>query len=140
MVDATRIRELVRDKYVGRHVSVQLKQADEIQLSRLELITDVAKAELEDWLAQFDTVVSDDSKPGFVTDLPDLDGVDDLKGLDDWLAAQLPEVRRIKGFVELNEEASSGFLVQWVEGKWSVTPSSVVPEKTGLVRISTAAK
>ena len=28
MVDATRIRELVQDKYVGRHVSVQVKQAD----------------------------------------------------------------------------------------------------------------
>lgn len=136
LVDATRIRALVRDKYVGRHVSVQLKQADHIQLSRLDLISDVEQAELEVWLAQFEVSVSDDSKPDFVADLPRLDDVDDLGRLNHWLAGQSPEVRRIKGFVELKGEASPGYLVQWVEGEWSVTPSSVVPERTGLVRIS----
>jgi len=136
LVDASRIRELVDDKYVGQHVSLQLKQADEVRLSRLDLLSEVEQLELDSWFRSFD--VNDDrfEAPLFESQVLKPDHIRTSSELEAWLNDQPSGTRRLKGFIQLPAEPEAGFLVQWVERRWSVTPVARKPEQFGLVRIS----
>ncbi len=51
LVDASRIRTLATDKFVGRHILHQLSAADWLQLTHLDLCPEAEVVELRNWLA-----------------------------------------------------------------------------------------
>lgn len=134
LVDSTRIKTLVKDKFVGEHVSAQLKQADGLMLTKTDLITESESDELGFWLASFrgepqvahqNYSFYQNTPPEFFSKtLYQLDLIDE-RGLNNWLE-QLPQgVVRVKGFVEFEHGL---VLLQFVEGRYLVSPRTDLKE------------
>jgi G3E family GTPase len=139
LADATRIRELATDKFVGAHVRTQLREAEQVRLTHLDRIAAASLESVEHWLA---TLRGRDAAertppPRFSSDSIPGDRFADRAALAAWLDAQAAGMQRIKGFVSFCD--GPPHLLQWVRGEWALTPW---PETTDvdlrLVRIAVA--
>jgi G3E family GTPase len=144
LVDVTRVRHLVNDKFVGGHVRQQLIQASELQLSKTDLIPADELQEIICWLQDEyagDEVGRNSSKSAaskFSTGMKLESEAISRSELVRWLNQLDTTVVRVKGFVFLQEDIEIRFLLQWVEGDWSLEPIGpwqTVP-RTQLVLIS----
>ena len=122
--DATRIRTLVNDKFVGAHVRTQLREADLVRLTHLDQIDAATEFKLESWLAELRAEHNADRAqvPDFAGDRIDGTRFADRAALEVWLDAQPPTTQRIKGFVRFAD--GSVHLVQWRPGACDITPEA----------------
>ena len=122
--DATRIRTLVNDKFVGAHVRTQLREADLVRLTHLDQIDAATEFKLESWLAELRAEHNADRAqvPDFAGDRIDGTRFTDRAALEVWLDAQPPTTQRIKGFVRFAD--GSVHLVQWRPGACDITPEA----------------
>ncbi len=143
IVDATRIRKLVKDKFVGEHVRAQLIQAVKIVVSKVDLLCEVSTNRLKVWLQNYrseDWRESDISGHAHFYSQTYLSTQPVNKSqLVLWLAHPGEGVERIKGFVLVENEPESRYLLQWVDGSWVLESLGPWTEeaKTSLVLIST---
>ena len=122
--DATRIRTLVHDKFVGAHVRTQLREADLVRLTHLDCMDDAARIATEHWLTELRT-----TRDAPRAEVPEFKGerIDGTRfahraELEHWLAAQAETTQRIKGFVRFADD--SVHLVQWRPGACDITPEA----------------
>ena len=137
--DATRIRALAKDKFVGAHVRTQLLEAEAVRLTRLDRIDAAEREAVEHWLASLraTTEGARAPPPRFTSDCIPGDRFVDRAALARWLDAQPAGTQRIKGFVALRDETPTPLLVQWVRGEWALTPwPRAVEAELRLVRIA----
>ncbi len=148
LIDVTRIKSLVKDKYIGQHIKRQLQltnpsareasRAHEIsygmRLSKTDLLSTAAITEIRAWLADFnlnsktscDAATMNDGLPSFFTRTIEKTGLLNRGVLERWLSTIGPEIIRMKGFVYLTEDNTSNhdlancYLLQWVSGQWSL--------------------
>jgi len=144
LVDVTRIRQLVNDKFIGQHIRQQLCQGETMKLSKTELVEDKELQATVDWLEGFrlenqDAVTQSGSVHSmFRGSTRTFEAPISRPHLCAWLS-QLDElVVRVKGFVFLEDDLVNRYLLQWVEGQWSLEPAGTWCDKpkTQLVLIS----
>lgn len=125
LIDATRIRKLVQDKFIGQHIQKQLHDADHLQLSKTDLISKTELLELTEWLKTQSEVETNPAKlhlphPSFHSETIPLIEPVEKNTLERWLASLDDTTLRLKGFVRLTEEPRKLFVVQWVDQTWSI--------------------
>jgi len=126
LVDATRIKKLVKDKFIGQHIQKQLNEADHLQLSKTDLMSEPELQELTQWLKSQSAIETHPAKldvphPGFHSKtIPIIEPLE-KNSLERWLASLDDTTLRLKGFVQLTDEPSKLFVVQWVDQTWSIT-------------------
>ncbi|MFT5562655.1 MAG: G3E family GTPase [Candidatus Azotimanducaceae bacterium] len=149
LIDATRIQKLTKDKYVGKHIQKQLMEADEILLTKTDLISGADRSKLDDWLCQQrgrPSIVATLTKtqlPEFSTERIDSATFRDRQSLESWLDALDDTTSRVKGLVKFNDSPDPSkdqwFVIQWVDRKWTITEhQGPEPSKPGIVRIMAA--
>ena len=144
LVDVSRIRRLVADKYVGQHVLRQLAVADEILLSKTDLVSLDEVRDTQAWIREKSEKVSVEyagtqRHPEFYTDSLITSEPVSRSALESWLDELDDSVIRVKGFVYLSDDPDHEYLVQRVEQQCSIERLATWtgrPE-TGLVLIST---
>lgn len=130
LVDVTRIQRLVNDKFVGQHIRAQLTEADRLLLSKSERLSVAELQKVELWLDQFmehqhSAVItglnqSPEKHPEFYSEcFVSAQGISRDR-LESWLGDLNESIIRIKGFVLLDDDAEHQYLLQWVEGDWSL--------------------
>lgn len=150
LVDTTRIRKLVNDKFVGQHIRRQLQlcepahnRTDDIgavkyctQLTKTDLISETELAEIRTWLMTFDSKPKQDvdqrrsypssELPQFFTRVIESSLPIRRNEFEQWLSTLGQEIVRMKGFVCLTDPTTnvkiSPYLLQWVSGIWSLEP------------------
>lgn len=145
LVDASRIRKLVTDKFVGGHIQAQLSQAEKIVLSKTDLVGDRSLKSLNVWLQEFRTENSTGSRLAVSAHAPFYSQTHlsnqpvNRSLLERWLSSPGNRVERIKGFVSFEGEPDTRYLLQWVDGTWMLEPLGGWPGevKTSLVLIAT---
>jgi G3E family GTPase len=133
LVDATRIRKLVNDKFVGRHIREQLSSADKLLLSKSDLLPagEVHKVEqcVDRYAAQqksagitrtvrFPERQFPESHPAFYSECFVSVRPISRDRLESWLRGLDESVIRIKGFAQFDDNTDHQYLLQWVEGDW----------------------
>ena len=148
IIDVTRIKSLAQDKYIGQHIKRQLQlthpstpdstNVQDIEygtrLSKTDLLSAAAIADVQSWLAHFnsnnesdcDDARKSDGMPRFFTRTVEKTGFLNRKIFEHWLSTVGPEIIRMKGFVYLTDDnmpdlgATNRYLLQWVSGQWSL--------------------
>ncbi|MFT7246155.1 MAG: G3E family GTPase [Candidatus Azotimanducaceae bacterium] len=147
LIDATRIQKLTKDKYVGRHIQKQLSEADEILLTKTDLISEADRSNLDTWICQQRSrtlVIESDlagqsQLPEFSAERIDPAVFADRPSLESWLDSLDNTTARAKGLVRFNDHPDRWFVVQWVDRKWTITEhQGPEPSKPGIVRIMAA--
>ena len=125
LVDVTRIQQLVRDKFVGRHIQHQLQQATRIVLSKTDLINSLQQRNIQAWLDVYrhapDCVTGKTDLPAFYSQTIIEKKPVSRRRLRAWLEGLDSSVLRIKGFVLLEQDTKHRYLLQWVDHAWSLT-------------------
>lgn len=149
LVDVSRTRQLVNDKFVGRHVSRQLVAADLLLLTKTDLLAASELQAFAAWLGDFSEVAAMDARQLDITRLLAADTVAPkaLTGtletalhpqlhsvtyssqrpiprsrFEQWLQDVVGRVVRAKGFVRFTESPERRYLLQLVDDRISVTP------------------
>jgi len=136
LVDATRIRKLVNDKFVGAHIRAQLGGADTLLLSKSDLVPvgEAHKVEqcVDRYAAQKSTAITratqlperqfPERHPAFYSECFTSAIPISRDRLDSWLRGLDESVIRIKGFVQFDDDSDHPYLLQWVEGDWCLEP------------------
>ena len=124
LVDVTRIRRLVSDKYVGLHIKRQLKLAEQVLLTKTDLVSRRELKEIEAWLESY---LNSGIEPDLVSHHPEFfsSTMQTKKPIArsqfvTWLDKPDPGYMRIKGFVYLEDEPEYRYLLQWVDGYWTL--------------------
>jgi len=166
LIDVSRILTLANDKFVGGHIRRQLQLAfnpnnqlaihgniaTRIRYSKVDLLEASALKDTQDWLLGFVSDRDNDSEdrahtiedqsqlPRFYTRTIETAQPLTREKLESWLKNIDPEISRIKGLVYLVENPDRPWLLQWVEGNWSVERFESLPgaAKTQLILISTS--
>jgi len=142
LVDVSRIRTLTNDKFIGRHIHRQLTECDRLLLSRIDLVSDAALADCQQWLKSVSTVPMAPADATMPDELLSISGspfsgesLDDSPGhpvletvsftgekplsraeFETWLAELRDVVLRAKGFVVFAEAPDQSYLLQLVDG------------------------
>lgn len=149
LIDATRIQKLTRDKYVGKHIQKQLIEADEILLTKTDLISEADRSNLEGWICQqrgrpsIVKTLTESQLPEFSAERIDPAIFADRPSLESWLDLLDDTTARVKGLVRFKDRPDQRkalwFVVQWVDRKWTITEhQGPEPSKPGIVRIMAA--
>ena len=165
LIDVTRIKSLVNDKFVGQHIRRQLQlshRKNESQsnshliefgtrLTKSDLISETELSDIKTWVMTFnndrDQTSISTGLPNFFTSTVESDNPVARGELESWLSTLSSNLVRIKGFICLTENNKGKeqlrYLLQWVSGNWSLEPwqqpdSKNIPinYKTQLVLIS----
>lgn len=135
LVDASRIQMLIRDKFVGDHISLQLGGPGVRKLTKQDLVSTKKLSEIEIWLQQkFPTDEKQPYEDFYSQTISAVDPVTDTQ-LKSWLQAVPETVVRIKGFLNLDGEQ---VLLQWVSGRFELTKPNTRSNHYGLVAIGVA--
>jgi len=153
LVDVSRARQLVGDKFVGRHVSRQLAAADLLLLTKTDLLSETDLCAFTTWLGDFSEIAAVDAQhmdvarlltagsvvPNTPTDVhepelhPQLQSVTytspgpiPRSDFERWLRDVSGRVVRAKGFVRFAESPGQRHLLQLVGDSISVTLHSEV--------------
>lgn len=166
LADAGRSRKLVRDKFVGRHVSQQLVAADLVVLTKTDLLSSAELEAFTSWISEFSEIPTVDSQrldvtqlltagvPKFRVDIlePNLYQHPHQQSVtytsrqpiprshfDAWLRDISGQVVRAKGFVRFAETPGERHLLQLVDDMISVTsqPDAGSSVESSLVVIAT---
>ncbi|MFP6806479.1 MAG: GTP-binding protein [Pseudomonadales bacterium] len=150
LVDASRIRRLVNDKFVGLHIQAQLSNPESLLLSKTDLLDRDELSKLELWLAQR---IGKQQKAAPMLNAETHHWAYHTKSIrhkepvsrckfESWLNKFDSNVIRIKGFVKLAEDLEQRYLLQWVEGTWTLELSGawINEPETNLVLISHSAE
>jgi G3E family GTPase len=158
LVDATRIKALVNDKFVGQHIRRQLQMSAPAssgvadtkvvnyytQLTKTDLISETELADTRAWLMKFNSTskhVNDRGASDLSSELPQFftrviehtSPIERYK-FEQWLSTLGQEIIRMKGFVYLTESKTdievSAYLLQWVSGTWCLEPWPLLDELT----------
>ena len=142
LVDATRIKQLTQDKFIGGHIRKQLEEAENFIITKQDLMSSDQLPELQTWLQQQRVRPSfspEARPPRFLAEKIEFDEPQSKQTLETWLNNLDESTLRLKGFVQLQDQPNKWHLVQWVDQQWTITPhTSSKPNQTGLVRISAA--
>jgi G3E family GTPase len=150
LVDATRIKALVNDKFVGQHIRRQLQMSDPAsdgvadtkvvnyytQLTKTDLVSETELADTRAWLIKFNSTPKLDNErtapylsselPQFFTRVIEHTSPIERKEFEQWLSTLGQEIIRMKGIVYLTESRAdievSAYLLQWVSGTWCLEP------------------
>ena len=144
LIDVTRIKTLVKDKFIGQHIRRQLQllrpsttesansQIIEYgaRLTKTDLVSEAVLSGTQTWLAEFqvddkynrDTSCGNSGLPQFYTRIVESTTPLNRGALEHWLSTLGSEIVRMKGFVYLIDEGKAGdptrYLLQWVSGVW----------------------
>jgi len=148
LVDVSRTRQLVCDKFVGRHVSRQLVAADLLLLTKTDLLSETDLGAFTTWLSDFSEIPAMDAQqldvawllsadtglPKTPTDIYELQLHPQLQSVtytsrspiprsdfERWLRDISGLVVRAKGFVRFAESPGQRHLLQLVDDRISVT-------------------
>ena len=158
LVDATRIKTLVNDKFVGQHIRRQLQMSEPAssgvadtkvvnyytQLTKTDLVSETELADTRAWLMKFNSTPKHDKArgasylsselPQFFTRVIEYTTPIERNEFEQWLATLGQEIIRMKGFVYLTESIAdmkvSAYLLQWVSGTWCLEPWPLSDELT----------
>jgi len=161
LVDVTRIKTLVNDKFVGQHIQRQLQLglgasnppmagADvncRMLLTKTDLLGADVISNIRMWLDNFlgDARLCNRSAedgfalPQFYSQIIEHSAPITRAKFGDWLNQLKPGLTRIKGFVYLTENHDIPYLLQWVSGVWTLEIFGQSPAilSTHLILIST---
>jgi len=124
LADATRIKALITDKFVGQHIRKQLIEAEHLTFSKTDLVDADQLVALEQWLAQLRGGAGKptqwDPHPQFYSQTLIDEQPWPRDQLEGRLATLEPLLLRLKGFVYLQEDPDYQYLLQWLQGHWSL--------------------
>jgi G3E family GTPase len=141
LVDVTRIKSLIKDKFVGKHVLEQILVADAVNFTKTDLVT---KCELEDFRSWFASIGAHptshprkDHPKYFSASLLSRKPIS-RESLTKWLDEMDIRVLRLKGFVYLEDDVEKQYLLQYTESSWTldVRDNWLTPPKSALTMIS----
>lgn len=122
LVDVTRIRKLAVDKYVGAHINKQIQQAENIHLTKTDLISSDELSKTQHWLTSINENPLSDQKlehhPEYFSYSFSNKNALGQSQLELWLNQLDDNTLRLKGFVFLKDDPDCRYILQWV-GQWS---------------------
>jgi G3E family GTPase len=144
LVDAARIKKLTTDKFIGGHIKKQLHEAETLYVTKRDLISTTQATELKQWLEQqrkSDKPNEDDisDHPQFRAEQIDIREPLVREDFESWLSQLDATTLRLKGFVQFTDHEQQTYVLQWVNGEWSLATSIATKSpKPGLIRITLA--
>ncbi len=129
LVDATRIRRLARDKFIGANIRHQLTTSSNLHLVKTDLLAAEDMRDVQAWLAlkSRQNVAKLHPHPLHYSQTLSGDVSMERTLFEQW--AERQQVERIKGFVFLLQAPQSRFLFQFVEGRWQLDDLGAWPGK-----------
>ena len=146
LVDTSRIKTLLKDKFIGAHVRQQICNAEQLHFTKLELMS---KSQIEAFEGWFKSYFEALLKEGTPTELATASNKDNpgthpkfysskfetlqavtRASLEQWLEELNEHVCRLKGFVLLIDDPETRYLLQFMDKCWSLEALSAWPTRS----------